>query len=48
MRQDLARAFYAEGGVGAFFEGSGARVLYWAPAIGLFLTAYCRFRHWLL
>ena len=45
---DMARAIYAEGGVAAFFEGSGERVLYWAPAIGLFLTAYCRFRHWLL
>ena len=45
---DMARAIYAEGGVAAFFEGAGERVLYWAPAIGLFLTAYCRFRHWLL
>ena len=45
---DMARAIYAEGGVAAFFDGAGERVLYWAPAIGLFLTAYCRFRHWLL
>ena len=44
----MARAIYAEGGVAAFFDGAGERVLYWAPAIGLFLTAYCRFRHWLL
>ena len=45
---DMTRAIYAEGGIAAFFDGAGERVLYWAPAIGLFLTAYCRFRHWLL
>ncbi len=45
---DMVRAIYAEGGVGAFFNGAGERVLYWAPAIGIFLTAYCQVRHVLL
>ena len=45
---DMVRAIYAEGGVGAFFNGAGERVLYWAPAIGIFLTAYCQVRHALL
>jgi hypothetical protein len=41
----MAKVVYAEGGVPAFFRGSVERVLYWAPAIGIFLTAYCRIRH---
>ena len=42
---EMVQQIYAEGGAGAFFRGSGERVLYWAPAIGIFLTAYCQFRH---
>jgi hypothetical protein len=44
----MAKLVYEEGGAAAFFRGSGERVLYWAPAIGIFLTAYCRIRHALL
>ena len=44
----MAKLVYEEGGAAAFFRGSGERVLYWAPAIGIFLTAYCRVRHALL
>ena len=42
---EMAREIYDEGGAGAFFRGAGERVLYWAPAIGIFLTTYCEFRH---
>ena len=45
---DMAKLVYQEGGVTAFFRGSTERVLYWAPAIGIFLTAYCQIRHALL
>lgn len=44
----MVNEIWQEGGVGAFFRGSGERVLYWAPAIGIFLTAYCQFRHLML
>ena len=44
----MAKLVYEEGGAAAFFRGSGERVLYWAPAIGIFLTAYCQIRHALL
>jgi hypothetical protein len=42
---EMTREIWREGGAGAFFNGSRERVLYWAPAIGIFLTAYCRIRH---
>ena len=45
---EMAKLVYEEGGAAAFFRGSGERVLYWAPAIGIFLTAYCQIRHALL
>jgi solute carrier family 25 S-adenosylmethionine transporter 26 len=45
---EMAARIRHEGGLAAFFTGAGERVLYWAPAIGIFLTAYCRIRHALL
>ena len=45
---DMAKLVFEEGGVPAFFRGSTERVLYWAPAIGIFLTAYCQIRHALI
>ena len=27
-----------------FLQGARARTLYWAPAIGIFLSCYCTFR----
>jgi len=45
---EMVKEIWSEGGVGAFFRGSRERVIYWAPAIGIFLTAYCQFRHLLL
>lgn len=41
---EMARLIYSEGGAGAFFNGVGARVGYWAPAIAIFLSLYCRLR----
>jgi solute carrier family 25 (mitochondrial S-adenosylmethionine transporter), member 26 len=35
---------YNEGGLSAFFAGWQARVLYWGPAISIFLTCYCTVR----
>ena len=45
---EMAARIRREGGLAAFFTGAGERVLYWAPAVGIFLTAYCRIRHALL
>jgi len=41
---DMARLVYAEGGPTAFFAGWKERVLYWAPAISIFLSCYCSVR----
>jgi len=41
---DMARQVWAEGGMPAFFTGWQARTLYWAPAIGIFLSCYCSLR----
>lgn len=41
---DMGRRIFEEGGPTAFFAGWQARVLYWAPAISLFLTCYCSVR----
>ena len=38
------KRIYQEGGLSAFFAGWQARVLYWGPAISLFLTCYCSVR----
>lgn len=35
-----------EGGLTAVFNGGGQRALYWAPAIGIFLSCYCSFRQY--
>ena len=40
----MGRLIYEEGGIDAFFAGWQARVLYWAPAISIFLTCYCSVR----
>jgi len=40
----MSRKVYREEGAAAFFSGWGARGLYWAPAIGIFLGAYCSLR----
>lgn len=40
----MGRLILEEGGVGALFAGWQARVLYWAPAISIFLTCYCSVR----
>jgi hypothetical protein len=41
---EMAQRIYAEGGVGAYFTGAAGRVGYWAPAIAIFLSLYCRLR----
>jgi len=41
---EMAQIIFEEGGVGAFFTGAGGRVSYWAPAIAIFLSLYCRLR----
>ena len=41
---DTAKAVLAEQGVGGFFVGAKERVIYWGPAISIFLTVYCRIR----
>ncbi|KAL9184598.1 hypothetical protein ACHAXT_012568 [Thalassiosira profunda] len=38
---EMAKKLYDEGGPAIFFTGWQARVLYWAPAISIFLTCYC-------
>lgn len=40
----MAKMIYEEEGIAAFFSGWQARVLYWAPAISIFLTCYCSVR----
>lgn len=42
----MAQRVYEEGGPTAFFLGWKQRVLYWAPAISLFLTFYCATRQY--
>jgi len=45
---DTARAVYADSGIPGFFVGAKERVLYWGPAISIFLTVYCRIRQYYL
>jgi hypothetical protein len=45
---EMVKEIWHEGGPAAFLRGSKERVLYWAPAIGIFLTAYSQFRHLML
>jgi hypothetical protein len=40
----MAKKIYEEQGAQAFFSGWEQRVLYWAPAISIFLTCYCSVR----
>ena len=39
---EMVQKIYAEGGAGAFWSGAQERVLYWGPAVAIFLSAYCR------
>jgi len=39
-----ARAIYEAQGVQGFAKGLASRGLYWAPAIGIFLSLYCSLR----
>ena len=41
---DMAQKVYEEEGSQAFVAGWEQRVLYWAPAISIFLTCYCSVR----
>jgi len=41
---EVARQIYATEGLGGFGKGTLARGLYWAPAIGIFLSLYCSLR----
>ncbi len=41
---EMARTVLDEGGPAAFFVGWKERILYWTPAISLFLTCYCTVR----
>mmetsp|Transcript_7752 Transcript_7752/g.18633 ORF Transcript_7752/g.18633 Transcript_7752/m.18633 type:complete len:331 (+) Transcript_7752:1230-2222(+) len=41
---EMAQRIWAEGGFGAFWTGWQARTIYWAPAIGIFLSCYCSIR----
>ena len=41
---DMARSIVAKDGPGGLMTGWQARVGYWAPAIGIFLSCYCFIR----
>ena len=41
---EVAQAILRESGPSGFFVGIGTRGLYWAPAIGIFLSLYCSLR----
>jgi len=41
---EMVRKIYLEGGTNAFWSGAQERVLYWGPAVAIFLSAYCRIR----
>lgn len=41
----MTKQIFNEGGMAAFFVGWYARVMYWSPAISIFLTTYCSIRH---
>lgn len=45
---DTVRAVLRESGWTGFFTGAAERVLYWGPAISIFLTVYCRIRQYYL
>ena len=41
---EVALSILRESGPSGFFVGVGSRALYWAPAIGIFLSLYCSLR----
>ena len=41
---EMVQKIYVQGGAGAFWSGARERVLYWGPAVAIFLSAYCRIR----
>lgn len=41
---EMGKKLYDEGGASAFLVGWQQRVLYWAPAISIFLSCYCSVR----
>lgn len=41
---EVARDVWREEGLAGFFAGTASRALYWAPAIGIFLSLYCTLR----
>ena len=43
---DLGRSIVEDGGPFALLDGAAQRVLYWAPAIGIFLSCYCSIRQY--
>jgi len=45
---DTALGVYSDSGLPGFFVGAKERVLYWGPAISIFLTVYCRIRQYYL
>mmetsp|Transcript_38567 Transcript_38567/g.121087 ORF Transcript_38567/g.121087 Transcript_38567/m.121087 type:complete len:474 (+) Transcript_38567:17-1438(+) len=40
----MAKEVYAQSGARGFLQGARARTVYWAPAIGIFLSCYCSIR----
>lgn len=41
---EVVKATWETDGLKGFFTGSLQRTLYWAPAIGIFLSVYCSLR----
>ncbi|KAJ1494457.1 hypothetical protein T484DRAFT_1765552 [Baffinella frigidus] len=41
---EMTKLVYAEGGVGAFYQGAAERIVFWSPAVGIFLAVYCSLR----
>lgn len=44
----VVRGILAESGPAGLFQGSLQRTLYWAPAVGIFLSTYCFLRQFAL
>jgi len=40
----MAKRIYSEGGLASFYEGATERLLFWSPAVGIFLAVYCSLR----
>jgi len=41
---EMTKLVYTEGGVGAFYQGAAERIVFWSPAVGIFLAVYCSLR----